>query len=126
MEYLILPLILVVACSALGFFALTRDNWHFGLRVIIGLLAFLLSHAIVATGVYVYKELDDNSYYSASVRTLLDEITTALSADEPGFQVRLTKFTSEQSLTYENRGNLLENARDFREVGRDLRGKQSD
>jgi len=123
MEYLIFPVVIVLACSAWGFYALTRNTWHSGLRVGSALLAFLISHAVAGLTVYVYKDLDDNSYYAASVSTLLEEITLALSANESGFPERLKEFTSEQSLTYENRGNLLENARSFREAGQEKRDK---
>lgn len=121
MEYLLFPLVIVTACFALGCFALTHNSWPIRLRVCIASIAFLISYAVVGLSVYIYKELDDNSYYAASVHTLLDEITTALRANEPGFLERLERFESEQTLTYENRGDLLENARRFREEGQGQR-----
>ena len=68
-------------------------------------------------------QLDDQSYYAASVQTLLDETIVALEAGEPGFLHRLKTFREKQVLTYESRCDLLENARAFRDDGQAMRNK---
>ena len=66
-------------------------------------------------------QLDDQSYFAASVRTILDESIDAIEAEEQGFLQRIKAFRDEQMLNYETRGNLLENAREFRDNGRRIR-----
>ena len=63
-------------------------------------------------------QLDDQSYYSASVQTLLDETIESLESGDPTLLPRLKEFSDSQSLTYESRADLLENLRQLREVGK--------
>ena len=89
--------------------------------VLTGILAFALSLALAWLSGAVFTELDDQSYYAASVRTLLDETQAALDSGEPGFADRLRAFRASQRLTYESRAGLLENARRFAEEGAAIR-----
>ena len=74
------------------------------------LMACILSVAIT--------QLDDQSYYSASVQTLLDETIESLESGDPTLLPRLKEFSDSQSLTYESRADLLENLRKLREDGK--------
>ena len=74
------------------------------------LMACILSVAIT--------QLDDQSYYSASVQTLLDETIESLESGDPTLLPRLKEFSDSQSLTYESRADLLENLRQLREDGK--------
>lgn len=83
------------------------------LRRRIGLgVAMLVTALPLAVAVAVaITQLDDNSYYAASIRTILDETTSALEAGEPGFVDRLKEFRSKQRLCYETRDDLLDKSR---------------
>lgn len=86
-------------------------------------LALGLSHVTVAVYSYVLTSLDAQSYYAASVRELLKEAVTAIESNDRSFLPRLKAFQARQPLTYENRGNLLENARQFHAEGEAIRNK---
>ena len=90
-------------------------------RIALGLLAIFLSLPVTIVVSVALTQLDDQSYYAAAVRILLDESLAALEAEEPGFAARLRDFRTSQRLTYETRGDLLENARRFRDEGVRLR-----
>ena len=88
-----------------------------------GLLTILIPIPVTALVAVTGTQLDDQSYYAASVQTLLDETVVALESGEPGFLNRIKTFRERQMLTYESRANLLENARAFRDDGEALRNK---
>lgn len=90
-------------------------------RIALGLLAIFLSLPVTIVVSVALTQLDDQSYYAAAVRVLLDESLAALEAQEPGFAARLRDFRKSQRLTYETRGDLLENARRFHDEGVRLR-----
>jgi len=119
---------LVLAALA-GFIALlalwlvAENRWSKRLRITLGLLAILTVMPVTALVAVAVSQLDDQSYYAASVRTLLDETVVALESGEPGFLHRLKTFREKQMLTYESRSNLLENARSFRDDGEALRNE---
>jgi hypothetical protein len=86
-------------------------------------LALILPVTIaVSVGI---TQLYDQSYYAASMRTMLDEIADALSEGEPAFGERFETFRKSQRLTYESRDNLLENVRRFRDEGKAIRATRS-
>lgn len=86
-------------------------------------LALILPVTIaVSVGI---TQLYDQSYYAASMRTMLDEIADALSEGEPAFWERFETFRKSQRLTYESRDNLLENVRRFRDEGKAIRATRS-
>ena len=87
-----------------------------------GILAFVLFLSLAVLVAVAITQLDDQSYYAASVRTLLDETLEALDSGEPGFADRLRAFRASQRLSYETRADLLENARRFAEEGAAIRG----
>lgn len=70
-------------------------------------------------------QLYDQSYYAASMRTMLDEIADALAQGEAAFGERFETFRKSQRLTYESRNNLLENVRRFRDEGKAIRATRS-
>jgi hypothetical protein len=119
-----------LACGTLvGFIAIlalwlvAENRWSKRWRITLGILAILTAIPTTALVAVAVAQLDDQSYYAASVRTLLDETVIALESGEPGFLHRLKTFREEQVLTYESRHNLLENARAFRDDGQVLRNK---
>ncbi len=93
-------------------------------RIALGLLALIVSLPVSIVLSVGITQLDDQSYYAASVRILLDESIGALEAQEEGFLPRLQAFRTSQRLSYETRGNLLENVRCFHEEGIALRQNQ--
>lgn len=84
----------------------------------------LILPMIIAVSVGI-TQLYDQSYYAASMRTMLDEIADALSEGEPAFGERFETFRKSQRLTYESRDNLLENVRRFRDEGKAIRATRS-
>ena len=119
-----------LVCSTLaGFIAIfalwlvAENRWSKRSRITFGILAMLTSIPVTALVAVAVAQLDDQSYYAASVRTLLDETVLALESGEPGFLHRLKTFREKQMLTYESRGSLLENVRAFRDDGEALRNK---
>jgi len=117
---------LVLAALA-GFIALlalwlvAENRWSKRSRIILGSLTILTTIPVTALVAVSVTRLDDQSYYAASVRTLLDETVAALESGEPDLLQRLKTFREKQMLTYELRSNLLENARAFRDDGEALR-----
>lgn len=91
---------------------------------IICILIFLISNTFCGFAVYVYTTLDNQSYYASAIEILINETTTSLEHNDPSFKNRLLAFKVTQSLTYENKGNLLENLREFKKNGDILRKKQ--
>jgi len=114
----------VAAFIALLVLWLVAENrWSKRIRITLGLLTLLSAMPVTALFAVAITQLDDQSYFAASVHTLLDETIEALEAGEPGFLDRLKAFREKQRLTYETRGNLLENARAFTDAGESLRTK---
>ena len=117
---------LVLAALA-GFIALlalwlvAENRWSKRSRITLGSLTILTTIPVTALVAVAMTQLDDQSYYAASVRTLLDETVAALESGEPDLLQRLKTFREKQMLTYESRSNLLENARAFRDDGEALR-----
>ena len=109
--------------ALLALWLVAENRWSKRLRITLGLLAILTAIPVTALVAVAVTQLNDQSYYAASVRTLLDETVVALESGEPGFLHRLKTFREKQMLTYESRGNLLENARAFRDDGEALRNK---
>ena len=109
--------------SLLALWLVAENRWSKRLRITLGLLAILTAIPVTALVAVAVTQLDDQSYYAASVQTLLDETVVALESGEPGFLHRLKTFREKQMLTYESRSNLLENARAFRDDGQALRNK---
>ena len=107
--------------ALLALWLVAENRWSKRLRITLGLLAILTAIPVTALVAVAVTQLDDQSYYAASVRTLLDETVVALESGEPGFLHRLKTFREKQMLTYESRSNLLENARAFRDDGQALR-----
>ena len=126
MEYVLLPICLVVACSALACFVVVRGQGTSKPRIATAAVLLCVSHVIVGLGVLIYKDLDDNSYYASTISTILEETIDALRSNEPDFANRLETFTSQQQLSYASRGNILENARRFRTDGIANRSKTTE
>ncbi|MGD9633954.1 MAG: hypothetical protein AB7G28_20110 [Pirellulales bacterium] len=90
-------------------------------RISLGVATLVTSLPLAMAFAVAITQLDDQSYFAASVQTILDESITALESGEIGFLERLKTFREEQVLTYESRSNLLENARAFKDKGDALR-----
>ena len=125
MQYLIIPVLLIVGCSFIAVVLLTQGSKVRRIRIFFAVLALCISHTILGLGIATYKELDDNSYFAASTSILLKETLAAIRNKESDFDQRLEKFIQKQHLSYETRGNLLENARAFSDDGKLLRKKSS-
>lgn len=120
---LIFPVLFV--CAAILWYRAER-NGSLQKRVLTGFLALVFSLTLTVLFAVSITQLDDQSYYAASVRTLLDETLEAFEAGEPGFGERLKAFRESQRLTYETRANLLENARRFAEEGSAIRARRKE
>ena len=94
-------------------------------RILTGLLLVVLILPVTIAVSVGITQLDDQSYYAASMRTMLDEIADALAQGEPAFGERFETFRKSQRLTYESRDNLLENVRRFRDEGKAIRATRS-
>jgi hypothetical protein len=92
-------------------------------RILMGFLVIMISQPVTIAFSVAITQLDDQSYYAASVRIMLDEILEAIEDNDPGFMERLKEFRMSQRLTYETRANLLENVRCFRDEGTSIRRK---
>ncbi len=92
-------------------------------RLTMGLLVMLTSAPVTSLLAVAITQLDDQSYYAAATRHLLDECIAAIEHGEPGFLNRLQEFRKTQVLTYESRSHLLEHARSFRQAGEIQRAK---
>lgn len=73
----------------------------------------------------VITKLDDQSYYAASIRILIDESLESLGEADGTFEDRLKQFSDQQPISYESRANLLENLRKFYANGKALRAVDS-
>ncbi len=92
-----------------------------GLCVIITLVLVMVTTSFVTV---VFTKLDDQSYYAAAVKILLDESIDSLEQDDSTLLGRLQQFREGQHLTYESRSDLLENLRQFRAQGEAVRESQ--
>ena len=120
---LIFPVLFV--CAAILWYRAER-NGSLRKRLLAELLALVFALLLTVFFAVAITQLDDQSYYAASVRTLLEETLEALEAGEPGFAERLKTFRESQRLTYETRADLLENARRFAEAGSAIRSRRKE
>lgn len=125
MKYFLLPAFIAIVAAAIAFALLAVRRSLLSARVFFALVALLVSHGIVGLAVFIYKDLDDNSYYAASTRILLTETVTAIEQREATFLNRLKEFVAAQRLTYESRNDLLENTRTFAARGEEQRKKSN-
>ena len=112
--------------AILSLWLVAENRWSKRLRIALGLSAILTAIPVTAMAAVAVTQLDDQSYYAASVQTLLDETVVALESGEPGFLNRIKTFRERQMLTYESRANLLENTRAFRDDGEALRKRMEE
>jgi hypothetical protein len=89
-----------------------------------GMLVF--SNVFIGILVFAYASLDAQSYYAKSVGILLDETIDSLEANDPSILSRLKSFRSVQSLTYENRSDLLKNVQSLKVQGEIARSGSND
>ena len=92
-------------------------------RIALGLAVLVFALPLPLLLVAGIVQLDDNSFYAASMRTVLCETTEALEFEEEGFLDRLKAFRESQRLTYESRSDLLENVRAFHQEGKRIRAE---
>lgn len=102
-----------------------RRNAPLKRRIGLGMAMLVTALPLAVVFAVAITQLDDQSYFAASVQTILDESINALESGETGFVDRLRTFREKQMLTYETRGDLLENARAFSDAGETLRGEPS-
>ena len=119
---LILGSVIIFLASVI-LWLVAENRWSKRKRILLGVLAIFISLPVTILFTFAFTRLDDQSYYAASVRRLLDESVAALAAKEPDYLDRLKAFRDNQMLTYESRGNLLENVREFQNQGKALRQK---
>ena len=117
----ILTVTLVLYVTLLALWLRSEITRNTRQRIGLGLAAILLAIPASALITTAITQLDDNSYYAATIRELLDETIEAIENNETNYANRLKEFKDEQSLTYEERGGLLENTRSFRQEGREKR-----
>lgn len=98
-----------------------RANAPLKRRIGLGVVMLVTALPLAVAFAAAITQLDDQSYFAAAVRTMLDESIDAIESGEAGFLQRIKSFRDQQMLNYETRGNLLENARNFRDEGRRIR-----
>ena len=64
--------------ALLALWLVAENRWSKRSRITLGLLAILTAIPVTALVAVAVTQLDDQSYYAASVRTLLDETVVAL------------------------------------------------
>ena len=121
MNLILLPAIVVVYIGLIALWLRAEQKWPKRARMTLGIVVLILSLPLPILLTIAITQLDSNSYYAASVRTLLDETIEALESGEEGFLSRLKDFRKSQELTYESRSDLLDNARAFRDEGNRIR-----
>jgi len=92
-----------------------------GARMCCALPVMLWLVASVSFLAVLITKLDDQSYYAASIKVLIDESLESLGEADDTFEDRLKQFSDRQPITYESRANLLENLREFHANGKALR-----
>lgn len=125
MKLILLPAI-VIYIGLIVLWLVAENRGSKRVRITLGIVVMFLSLPLPVLVSIAITQLDDNSYYAASVGTLLDETIQALESEEDEFLARLKTFRSNQALTYENRGDLLENVRAFQYEGEKLRTERPD
>ncbi len=106
---------ILLALSVLWWVA--EKYWSRRWRITLGLILMVYNCVLVSLVSIGVTMLQDQSYYAASIKTLLDEVITGLEVGDESVGSRLRAFRESQSLTYETRAGLLENARDFKRNG---------
>jgi len=119
MTIIVPALALYIGLIALWLVAETK--WSKRVRITCGIAVLVMSLPLPLLVTFAITQLDDNSYYASSVAKFLDETIEALESGEAHFLTRLKRFREAQSLSYENRGDLLDNVRAFRDEGKILR-----
>ena len=123
MQYFLLPALITIIAAVVAAALLAVRSSLRSARVFFAFIALLVSHGVVALAMFIYKDIDDNSYYAASTKILLTETVTAMDEREPTLLNRLKDFVATQPLTYESRSNLLDNARAFAARGKAQRAE---
>ena len=123
---ILLPLLIVIMGGLIALWIVAENHGSKRKRITLGLLVIITSLPVAILLSVAITQLDDQSYYAASVKILLDESIDAVEAKEAGFLARLQAFRASQRLSYETRDNLLENARRFREDGKTSRKEHNE
>ena len=113
----ILLLLVVVFLASLVLWCMTAvygsTKWRLMGGVPILVVAISIS-SLISTAV---TQLNDQSYYAASITILIDETIESLESQDSSFLDRLRNFSEQQPITYESRADLLQNLRTFRSDG---------
>jgi cell division protein FtsX len=113
----ILLLLVVVFLASLVLWCMTAVYGSTKWRLMGGvpiLVAAISTSSLISTAV---TQLNDQSYYAASITILIDETIESLESQDSSFLDRLRKFSEQQPITYESRADLLQNLRKFRSDG---------
>lgn len=121
----ILLLLVVVFLASLVLWCMTAvygaTKWRLMGGVPILVVAISTSSLITAA----VTQLNDQSYYAASITILIDETIESLESQDSSFLDRLRKFSEQQPITYESRADLLQNLRTFHSEGDAIREAKS-
>lgn len=113
----ILLLLVVVFLASLVLWFMTAVYGSTKWRLMGGvpiLVVAVSTSSLISTAV---TQLNDQSYYAASITILIDETIQSLESQDSSFLDRLRKFSEQQQITYESRADLLQNLRKFRSDG---------
>lgn len=113
----ILLLLVVVFLASLVLWCMTAVYGSTKWRLMGGvpiLVVAISTSSLISTAV---TQLNDQSYYAASITILIDETIESLESQDSSFLDRLIKFSEQQPITYESRADLLQNLRKFRSDG---------
>ena len=100
------------------------QEWSKGFQGLCVIITLALVMVITSFATVVFTKLDDQSYYAAAVKILIDESIDSLEKGDSTLLSRLQQFREVQHLTYESRSDLLENLRQFRAQGEAVRESQ--
>ena len=121
----ILLLLVVVFLASLVLWCMTAVYGSTKWRLMGGvpiLVVAISTSSLISTAV---TQLNDQSYYAASITILIDETIESLESQDSSFLDRLRKFSEQQPITYESRADLLQNLRTFRSDGDAIREAKS-
>ena len=113
----ILLLLVVVFLASLVLWCMTAVYGSTKWRLMGGvpiLVVAISTSSLISTAV---TQLNDQSYYAASITILIDETIESLESQDSSFLDRLRKFSEQQPITYESRADLLQNLSTFRSDG---------
>ena len=120
-----LILLVVVFLASLALWCVTAIYGSTKWRLLGGIPILVVAISASSLISVALTQLNDQSYYAASMTILIDETIESLESQDSSFLERLRNFSERQPITYESRAGLLQNLRTFRSDGEAIRTEKS-